>query len=89
MGSFSLWHWLIVLFMLAIPLGVVFFIVWLVNRTSKSSRSAAGAYGAPLVELPRTGTSEARLLELSDLRVKGLVTEAEYERKRAEILGGV
>jgi uncharacterized membrane protein YdbT with pleckstrin-like domain len=44
--------------------------------------SAAGSPSAP-------GDATARLQQLADLRAKGLISEQEYQSKRAEVLGGL
>jgi uncharacterized protein (DUF697 family) len=50
-------------------------------------RRKADEHGQKLRKAP--GTSEARLRDLANLRDKNLITEAEYEKKRAEILASV
>ena len=64
---------LIVLALLAIPVGIIIAIVWyffLRNKTNPSEYMAA------------------RLSEIDQLRAKNLITDAEYEVKRRQILGG-
>lgn len=70
MGSFSVWHWLILLCVLGIPAVIVGLIIWFVSRASKRR------------QLP----TEDRLRELSSLKSKGLISEDEYERQRSAIL---
>jgi hypothetical protein len=38
MGSFSLWHWLIVLIMLAVPVAAVVAVVLVVNSRRRSDK---------------------------------------------------
>lgn len=38
MGSFSIWHWLILLIMLAVPVAVVVAVVLFVNSRRRSSK---------------------------------------------------
>lgn len=84
MGSFSVWHWIIVLFLAGIPVAVVGLIVWLVVRASR--RPVAPASPLPASNRPSV---ESRLQELNALKDKALITEAEYEQQRASILRGV
>lgn len=72
MGSFSIWHWLILLFFIAVPIAVIAGAVWLIARSSKRVAPSA--------------PTEKRLWELSSLKSKGLITDAEYEQQRAAIL---
>lgn len=84
MGHFSVWHWVIVLFLAGIPVAVVGLIVWLVVRAS--NRPVAPAAPLPASSRPSV---ESRLQELNDLKDKALITDAEYEQQRASILRGV
>lgn len=84
MGHFSVWHWVIVLFLAGIPVAVVGLIVWLVVRASK--RPVAPASLLPASNRPSV---ESRLQELNALKDKALITDAEYEQQRASILRGV
>ena len=86
MGSFSLWHWIIVLFILAIPI-VIGLIIWLVVRAAR--RTAATSTVAPPSSAIHRSSAESRLHELADLKAKGLVTDTEYEEQRATILQDV
>lgn len=76
MGAFSVWHWLIVFILIAIPTALIVGVLWWAMRMSKKS------VVAPV-------TAEARLEELFRLRSKGLITLAEYEQQRNAILTGV
>ena len=71
------WHFLIIVGVLAamilIALAIVFLIVYLARRRP------AGSGG--------TADPARRLAQLDQLRAQGLVTEAEYDAKRREILG--
>jgi hypothetical protein len=80
MGSFSILHWIILLFFIAIPILAVILIVSLVNRSTRR----AGPPGA--VPPPIERGVEARLRDLDALRARGVITEAEYTERRAAIL---
>ena len=87
MGHFSVWHWVIVLFLAGIPVAVLGLIVWLVVRASRRPVAPAAA-ATPLPASDRPSV-ESRLQELNDLKDKNLITDAEYEQQRASILRGV
>lgn len=71
MGSFGLWHWLLTLLWIVIPA----IVVWLFVRASRRrQRQGAGDL-----------QDGAGLRELSRLRQRGVLTEEEFERKRAEL----
>jgi hypothetical protein len=82
MSQFSMWHWVIVLFLAGIPVAVLGLIVWLVVRVSRHPVASA-ATSLPASNRPSV---ESRLLELNDLKDKQLITDAEYEQQRASIL---
>lgn len=86
MGSFGIWHWIVVLIILSIPVGIGF-IIWLVVRAA--SKPAAPSRPAAPVSTDSQPLAEARLKELASLRSKDLITDSEYERHRAEILRSV
>lgn len=72
MGAFSIFHWLIVLvFFIGIPVLVVMLIL-------KSTRGRTRAQH----RLPGSD----RLRELADLRDRNLISEEEFQRKRAELI---
>ncbi|MCC5091624.1 MULTISPECIES: hypothetical protein [Xanthomonas] len=80
MGSFSIWHWLIVLVFFGIIAAVISAIVWLAKRASrKPGASAAGTTAA-------LKTTESRLAELDRLKSQQLITDAEYTKRRTRIL---
>jgi hypothetical protein len=83
MGQFSVWHWIIVLFIVAIPVAILG-LIWLVARASRRPIPPAAA-AAPLAASDRRSV-ESRLQELNDLKDKNLITDAEYEQQRASIL---
>lgn len=87
MGHFSVWHWVIVLFLAGIPVAVIGLIVWLVVRVSQ--RPVAPAAAGASVPAPHRPSVESRLQELNDLKDKALITDAEYEQQRVSILRGV
>lgn len=80
MGGFSIWHFVILLVVLAVPV-VVFAAVWLAMRRNRRTQAAQHA-AAP----PQAPSVEARLRALEALRAQGLVDQAEYERRRQQIL---
>lgn len=83
MGGFSIWHWIILLAVISIPVVAVFLIVVLVNRSNKPP-AATGAAPPPIGQ-----SIEARLRDLDALRARGVVTDAEYAERRAAILGSL
>lgn len=85
MGSFSLLHWIIVLFIVGVPVAAVAAIVWLVARTS-NRRTASAATSGTASSLPSV---ESRLQQLDALKDKGLISESEYQQQRATILRSV
>jgi hypothetical protein len=78
MGSFSIWHWLVVLIVLAVPAGVV----WLVIRARRGStgREQPGAFRDPTVLGKWTRWLVYGLLALS---LAGLVSSM-FERQMLE-----
>jgi predicted MFS family arabinose efflux permease len=76
MASFSIWHWLVVFFVIGIPAALIAATLWWAMRMSKKSAT-------PPV------TAESRLEELFRLRSKGLISLAEYEQQRAVILNNI
>ena len=71
----------IVLFLLAIPICLIYFLVRYFTAKGPS-------YPTP-PPLPAAQPSlQARLQELESLKAQGLISESEYEEKRQQILGG-
>lgn len=85
MGGFSIWHWLVLIFLILGPLAIIALVVWLVSL-SKRNRSAA--HPAHSVEVPARSTEE-RLLQLDALKSKGLISDAEHQLQRAAILRSI
>jgi hypothetical protein len=83
MFDFSIWHFVIMLVLLALPV-VVFVAVWLAMRADRRAQAARQAAVPP--PLPPAASVEARLRALEALRAQGLVDQAEYERRRQQIL---
>lgn len=83
MGNFSIWHWIILLLVVGIPTILVGLVIWLATRASGNSVRAAMPVPSRPPPLPSTG---ARLQELATLQSQGLISEAEYEQKRAALL---
>jgi hypothetical protein len=79
MFAFSIWHLIVLVLVVAIPIAAVILIVALVNR---GNRQPAPPGAPPPIE---RGV-EARLRDLDALRARGVVTEAEYAERRAAIL---
>ena len=84
MGGFSLWHWIIMLVIIGIPALLVGVVIWLIARCSRRSGNAA----ATTHTIPSSASQPvaSRLQELAKLNSAGLLTDTEFERKRAEIL---
>lgn len=85
MGGFSLWHWIILLFVLGVFASIVGLIIWLIVRVSRRPSTAA----SPSVSAPSQPSTESRLQELANLKTKGLITDSEHEDRRAAILQDV
>jgi cytoskeletal protein RodZ len=84
MGSFSIWHWIIVLVFLSLPL-VIGLVVWLIIRAVRKNAPAPPS-SVPSGSNTSRGSTESRLQQLADLKAKGLITQAEYERQRSAII---
>ncbi|MCC8684426.1 Sec-independent protein translocase family protein [Xanthomonas campestris] len=80
MGSFSIWHWLIVLVFFGIIAAVISAIVWLAKRASRTPGASAAGTTAALK------TTESRLAELDRLKSQQLITDAECTQRRTRIL---
>lgn len=79
MGGFSIWHFVILLVVLAVPV-LVFAAVWLAMRRNQRAQAARHVATSPPPSV------EERLRALEALRAQGLVDQAEYERRRQQIL---
>lgn len=86
MGSFSIWHWIIVLIVLSIPIGIGL-VIWLIVRATK--KTAVPSIPPAHVSTSPQSSAEARLQELASLRSKDLITDSEYEEKRSAVLRSV
>lgn len=89
MGSFSILHWILVLFVLVTPAVIVGLIIWLATRASKRRPTATPRALPPAIPPSLQPSVESRLQALDDLKSKGLVADAEYEQQRASILQGI
>jgi hypothetical protein len=83
MGSFSIWHWLIVLVLLGGLMVVVIGAIWAI------ARRFGGAPAPTAAHAPAPRPAPARLAELAELKAQGLISEAEYAEKRREIVKGL
>ncbi|SEM23068.1 Short C-terminal domain-containing protein [Pseudoxanthomonas sp. GM95] len=86
MGGLSIWHWIVVLIVLGIPVAIGL-IVWLVIRATKR-QVPAGTQAHCQMMVPHA-TPEQRLNALQDLYAKGLINEAEYTAQRTAILQAI
>ena len=75
MGMFSIWHLLFLLVGFVFLAGGIALVVWLCVR-------AAGKPGPG-------GSTQQRLRQLDALRLKGLLSEAEYQRQRNAIVSSI
>lgn len=88
MGSFSIWHWLILLLLLAVPAVLIGGLVWLIVHLSRrKSTSVPHAPSVPAGTLPES--EDVRLRKLHTLLEQGHITRDVYERQRAAIISGV
>lgn len=83
MGGFSIWHWLVLMVMLGIPL-LIGVVVWMAIR---AQRRRPAAVAAP--PLPPAASVEQRLRALEQLQAQGLIDTAEYARRREQILAAL
>lgn len=56
-------------------------------RTPSNTRSFSGAEFAKHAKQARTSRLAKTLTDLIDLKVKGIITEAEYRQKKRKLLG--
>lgn len=77
MGSFSPWHWLMVLLLLAF---MALLLKALIGALRRSDYRPPATLSRPPAE---------RLRELDGLRVRGLISEPEYRRQRAQIVASI
>lgn len=68
----------IVMFVLAVPAVIVIALVWYFTSRRKSAQPPQAPRGIP-----------ERLAELDGLRARNLITEAEYDERRRQILAGI
>lgn len=74
MGSFSIWHWIVVLLILFLPLYLL-----LRKPRHKASKDSAAQIG---------GLSNVEKLEkLAKLKADGAITAAEYDAEKRRVLG--
>lgn len=78
MGSFSIWHLLVLLIGLVFFAGGIALVVWLCVRVARKPSPRAV-----------TPSPQQRLQQLDELRGKGLLSEAEYQQQRAAIVGSI
>ena len=88
MGGLSIWHWIIVLVVLAVPAIFIGLTIWFVRRSSSQSASRIES-SIPATVPSVLPTAESRLSDLDDLRSKGLITDSEYEQQRSSIIRSV
>ncbi len=69
---------LIVIVVLAIPVGIVIALVWYFSARTKTAQAPA----AP-------PTVQERLLAIDALRSQNLISEAEHEAKRSQLIDGL
>lgn len=86
MGSFSIWHWIIVLLFLAVPVFLVGGLVWLVVHLRRKPVPAPHAPSS--VDAP-SESHDVRLKTLEDLLEQGHIERDEYARQRAAIIAGI
>lgn len=71
----------VVLIMLAIPVGIVIALVWYFSSRNKPPQA---------IQPPKVSkSSQDRLSEIDELRSQNLISEAEYDEKRRQILNGI
>ena len=78
MGMFSIWHLLVLLVGFVFLAGGIALVVWLCVRAAGKPSSGAN----PL-------SLQGRLQQLDELRAKGLLSEAEYQRQRGVIVSSI
>ena len=86
MGGLMVFHWLIVIGFIVVPIAVVVVIVRLVSGASRKSVDERNAASAAT---PPPASVEMRPARLDALRSKRLITDAEYAQRRADILRGL
>ncbi|WP_166979503.1 c-type cytochrome biogenesis protein CcmI [Paramicrobacterium fandaimingii] len=84
LGNLTGWHLMIVAAIVLVIVAVVIVAIVLtvvLSRRGSSSPDNAAATGIP--------SPETRMREIERLRQRGVITDAEYEAKRAEIIGRI
>lgn len=88
MGGFSLWHWLVLLLFLVVPLVLIGGLAWLIVHLSRRKPAPA-----PYMAQAQTGAlaegTDVRLERLHVVLEQGQITRDEYERQRAAIIASV
>ncbi|SDR94196.1 hypothetical protein [Microterricola viridarii] len=89
--ALSGWHLLVILAVLLVmaagAVGIIFLGVYLARRAAPASPAFTAEPGhAPAAQPEPAELRAARLAELEDLSARRLLSVAEYEAKRAEIL---
>lgn len=72
---------LVVLFLLAVPVVIVVAVLMMSNSRNKGP--------LPPMPPPPLPSVESRLAEIDSLRARNLISEAEHEEKRKQIIGGI
>lgn len=75
---FSIWHLLVLLIGFVFLAGGIALVIWLCVRTAGRSGPAPGPWSL-----------QQRLQQLDELRVKGLLSEAEYQQQRGVIVSSI
>lgn len=88
MSGFGIFHWLILLGTLAIPV-FIGLVIWLIVRATRNPAALSTSTGSLTAQSTRDSSAEARLRELDSLRSKGLITDLEYEQRRSSILSDI
>lgn len=88
MGSFSIWHWIIVLIIPGFFV-LIGLIIWLIVRASRDRPLVANLAPPQTIAASSRASTESRLQELASLKSKGLITDSEYEQQRSAILSSV
>jgi len=85
MGSFGLWHWLVVLVAVAVSASVAAGLIFVIVRAAR----AGSAVQSQAPRVPASSAAEHRLARLDELLVAGHITQVEHARQRAAVIASV